>query len=73
MGYSPWGHKKSDTTEQLHFPKASSPNAITLRIKASAYELEGWMRRGWVGRKEKMTQSLSSVQSLSRVRLFVTA
>ena len=20
MGYSPWGHKESDTTEQLHFP-----------------------------------------------------
>ena len=19
MGYSPWGHKESDTTEQLHF------------------------------------------------------
>ena len=20
MGYSPWGHKESDTTERLHFP-----------------------------------------------------
>ena len=20
VGYSPWGHKESDTTEQLHFP-----------------------------------------------------
>ena len=23
MGYSPWGHKESDTTEQLHFPVVS--------------------------------------------------
>ena len=24
MGYSPWGHKKSDTTERLHFQVMSN-------------------------------------------------
>ena len=26
IGYNPWGHKESDTTEQLHFPFLSFPN-----------------------------------------------
>ena len=25
MGYSPWGHKESDMTEQLHFLSSPSP------------------------------------------------
>ena len=26
MGYSPWGHKESDTTERLHFPFEAERN-----------------------------------------------
>ena len=30
MGYSPWGHKESDTTEQLHFPNKRTPGVYCL-------------------------------------------
>ena len=29
MGYSPWGHKESDTTERLHFPGGSMVKNLT--------------------------------------------
>ena len=34
VGYSPWGHKESDTTEQLHFhfTKNSSPSNVFVHI-----------------------------------------
>ena len=30
MGYSPWGRKESDTTEQLHFLSLSLSNTSSL-------------------------------------------
>ena len=29
MGYSPWGHKESDTTEQLHFIQINTFGKVT--------------------------------------------
>ena len=29
VGYSPWGHKESDTTERLHFPGGSMVKNLT--------------------------------------------
>ena len=39
MGYSPWGHKKSDTTEQLHihfqfYQNPTRQEIIVLTLKA---------------------------------------
>ena len=50
-GYSPWAHKESDTTEQLHFL------SLSLRAQSMPSSLQGF---------------ISSVQSLSHVRLFAT-
>ena len=30
VGYSPWGRKESDTTEQLHFPSKRTPEVYCL-------------------------------------------
>ena len=32
MGYSPWGHKESDTTEQLHFFKTVTKGKAGLGV-----------------------------------------
>jgi len=34
VGYSPWGRKESDTTEQLHFTSLQGTYRYTTRIKA---------------------------------------
>ena len=48
MGYSPWGRKESDTTEQLHFyfhgitpEKAMAPHSSTLAWKIPWTEKPG--------------------------------
>ena len=36
-GYSPWGHRESDTTEQLIYIHAAPPNYLDFKIFASIY------------------------------------
>ena len=87
VGCSPWGHEESDTTERLHFPFSLScigeRNGNPLQYSC----LENPRDRGaWWAAVYGMAQSqtrlkrlssssyiqFSSVQSLSRVRLFTT-
>ena len=35
MGYRPWGHKKSDMTERLHFTSLSLSRFICLHMNSS--------------------------------------
>ena len=37
VGYSPWGHRESDTTEQLIYIQAAPPNYLDFKIFASIY------------------------------------
>ena len=38
MGYSPWGHKESDTTEQLHFLSFTfSVNSVRMMSNISTF------------------------------------
>ena len=37
VGYSPWGHKELDTTEQLHFLSLSLPGYMTSSGIAGSY------------------------------------
>ena len=41
MGYSPWGHKESDTTERLHFHSSSQMKKSSLEIITFSGQVKG--------------------------------
>ena len=45
MGYSPWGRKKSDTTEQLHLLKKKKTRKNNTNVRYSDGEDSIWDRK----------------------------
>ena len=64
MGYSPWGQKKSDTTEQLHdFTKKhlGSDSLVAQTVKRLPARQETWIQSlGWEDPLEKEMATHSS-------------
>ena len=48
MGYSPWGHKESDSAERLHYSVALE---VVLWMHMSSWPKSGWRgpKSGWRG------------------------
>ena len=42
MGYSPWGHKESDMTEQLHFLFYRVPGALNVGSDTQLWRDASW-------------------------------
>ena len=51
VGYSPWSHKESDTTEQLHFPrlfrakKKKEKELVVSIFKLRKFSIKVWAYR----------------------------
>ena len=47
VGYSPWGHKESDTTEQLHFGLPKNSPIFSQHLCAALYHLLVTLLSNW--------------------------
>ena len=73
VGYSPWSRKESDMTELLHSLIHSSLNVQYLdQVLKSFIDTQWEIKDSVMERKLGILVQFSSVQLLSRVRLFVT-
>ena len=80
VGYSPWGRKESDTTEQLHFHFSAFPKKMTDNFKvilgtiilSPIFQNIIYMYLEIDEEKGIYRYQFSSVQSLSCVQLFAT-
>ena len=54
MGYSPWGHKESDTTEKFHFLSFMLIDSFSkCSIVSLLYSTHGIRSSGFIGRNHK--------------------
>ena len=74
VGYSPWGHKESDTTERLHFTSLyllqGDPNQSILKEISPEYSVEGVMMKlklQYFGHLMRRTNSFEKTLMLGKV------
>ena len=67
VGYRPWGHKESDTTERLHF---TSLHFTSLHFTSLPMKTQDWSPLGWTGWFSLQSKGLSRVFSSTTVQKY---
>ena len=71
VGYSPWGHKESDTTELLHFKNHCGSPSVRKRYEARICAYLRLLERNWVVLINKFAENQSLPPWASQVLLVV--
>ena len=61
MGYSPWGHKESDTTERLYFHFQSWASQVAQTVNCLPAMWETWVRS--LGQEDPLAKEMATHSS----------